>query len=62
MEGNGTVIHLHGLDDGAGLVALFDRLERHTAYQRFFSVLNWLPPANSSPNVEDVGSVSPSWQ
>ena len=44
---DGTVIHLRPIrpDDAPGLVALFDRLSRHTAYQRFFSVLNRLPPA-----------------
>jgi GNAT superfamily N-acetyltransferase len=42
-----TVIHLRPIrpDDAPGLVALFDRLSRHTAYQRFFSVLRRLPPA-----------------
>ena len=44
---DGTVIHLRPirLDDAPGLVSLFDRLSRHTAYQRFFSVLKRLPPA-----------------
>ena len=44
---DGTVIHLRPIrpDDAPGLVALFDRLSRHTAYQRFFSVLKRLPPA-----------------
>jgi GNAT superfamily N-acetyltransferase len=44
---DGTVIHLRPIrpDDAPGLVALFDRLSRQTAYQRFFSVLNRLPPA-----------------
>jgi RimJ/RimL family protein N-acetyltransferase len=40
-----TVIHLRPIrpDDAPGLVALFDRLSRHTAYQRFFTVLRRLP-------------------
>jgi GNAT superfamily N-acetyltransferase len=44
---DGTVIHLRPIrpDDAPGLVALFDRLSRHTAYQRFFAVLKRLPPA-----------------
>jgi GNAT superfamily N-acetyltransferase len=44
---DGTVIHLRPIrpDDAPGLVALFDRLSRHTAYQRFFAVLRRLPPA-----------------
>lgn len=44
---DGTVVHLRPIrpDDAPGLVALFDRLSRHTAYQRFFSVLKRLPPA-----------------
>jgi RimJ/RimL family protein N-acetyltransferase len=31
-------------DDEPGLVDLYDRLSRHTAYQRFFSVMRRLPP------------------
>ncbi len=44
---DGTVVHLRPIrpDDAPGLVALFDRLSQHTAYQRFFSVLKRLPPA-----------------
>ena len=44
---NGAAVHLRPIrpDDAPGLVALFDRLSRHTAYQRFFSVLKRLPPA-----------------
>ena len=43
----GTVAHLRPIrpDDAPRLVELFDRLSRHTAYQRFFSVLKRLPPA-----------------
>jgi len=44
---DGTLVHLRPIrpDDAPGLVALFDRLSQHTAYQRFFSVLKRLPPA-----------------
>ncbi len=44
---DGTAVHLRPIrpDDAPGLVALFDRLSQHTAYQRFFSVLKRLPPA-----------------
>ena len=44
---DGTVVHLRPIrpDDAPRLVALFDRLSQHTAYQRFFSVLKRLPPA-----------------
>ena len=31
-------------DDAPRLVALYDRLSRHTAYQRFFTVMRRLPP------------------
>jgi RimJ/RimL family protein N-acetyltransferase len=31
-------------DDAPRLIALYDRLSRHTAYQRFFTVMNRLPP------------------
>lgn len=31
-------------DDEASLVALYDRLSRHSAYQRFFTVMRRLPP------------------
>jgi RimJ/RimL family protein N-acetyltransferase len=31
-------------DDHGRLIALYDRLSRHTAYQRFFSVMRRLPP------------------
>lgn len=30
--------------DEASLVALYDRLSRHTAYQRFFTIMRRLPP------------------
>jgi RimJ/RimL family protein N-acetyltransferase len=30
--------------DAAGLIAMYDRLSHHTAYQRFFSVMRRLPP------------------
>jgi RimJ/RimL family protein N-acetyltransferase len=31
-------------DDAGRLIALYDRLSRHTAYQRFFSIMRRLPP------------------
>jgi RimJ/RimL family protein N-acetyltransferase len=31
-------------DDAPGLVSMYDRLSRHTAYQRFFTVMRRLPP------------------
>lgn len=31
-------------DDEARLIALYDRLSRHTAYQRFFTAMRRLPP------------------
>jgi RimJ/RimL family protein N-acetyltransferase len=31
-------------DDAPRLIALYDRLSRHTAYQRFFTIMQRLPP------------------
>ena len=43
---NDAVVRLRPIrpDDAARLVALYDRLSQHTAYQRFFTVLKRLPP------------------
>jgi len=44
--GDGTRVHVRPVrpDDAPRLVALYDRLSQHTAYQRFFTVLRRLPP------------------
>jgi GNAT superfamily N-acetyltransferase len=43
---DGTVVHIRPirLDDAPRLQDLYDHLSRHTAYQRFFSVMKRLPP------------------
>ena len=43
---DGTHIRLRPIlpDDQDRLIAFYDRLSRHTAYQRFFSVMRRLPP------------------
>jgi RimJ/RimL family protein N-acetyltransferase len=43
---DGTRIQLRPIrpDDQAGLIEFYDRLSRHTAYQRFFTVMQRLPP------------------
>ena len=43
---DGTRVHLRPIrpDDAPRLQTLYDRLSRHTAYQRFFTVMKRLPP------------------
>jgi len=43
---DGTPIRLRPIraEDQDRLIAFYDRLSRHTAYQRFFSVMRRLPP------------------
>jgi RimJ/RimL family protein N-acetyltransferase len=43
---NGTRLHVRPIraDDEERLSAFYDRLSRHTAYQRFFSTMRRLPP------------------
>jgi len=43
---DGTELRLRPIrpDDAPRLIAFYDRLSRHTAYQRFFSVMKRLPP------------------
>jgi RimJ/RimL family protein N-acetyltransferase len=43
---SGTRVYVRPVrpDDAGRLIALYDRLSRHTAYQRFFTVLRRLPP------------------
>ncbi len=43
---DGTRVHLRAIrpDDAPRLSELYDRLSRHTAYQRFFTVMQRLPP------------------
>jgi GNAT superfamily N-acetyltransferase len=43
---DGSRVHLRAIrpDDEPRLVALYDRLSQHTAYQRFFTVMRRLPP------------------
>ena len=43
---DGTGVHVRPIrpDDAERLVALYDRLSQHTAYQRFFQVMRRLPP------------------
>jgi len=43
---DGTPVHLRPIrpEDAPRLQALYDRLGRHTAYQRFFSAMKRLPP------------------
>ncbi len=43
---NGETLRIRPIrpDDEPRLVALYDRLSRHTAYQRFFTVMRRLPP------------------
>jgi RimJ/RimL family protein N-acetyltransferase len=43
---DGTTLRLRPIrpDDAPRLVAMYDRLSRHTAYQRFFTVMRRLPP------------------
>ena len=43
---DGTRVHLRPIrpDDAPRLQVLYDRLSRHTAYQRFFTVMKRLPP------------------
>lgn len=43
---DGTTVRLRPIrsDDQTRLVELYDRLGRHTAYQRFFTVMRRLPP------------------
>jgi RimJ/RimL family protein N-acetyltransferase len=43
---DGTPLHLRPIrpDDAPRLVEFYDRLSRHTAYQRFFTVMRRLPP------------------
>jgi RimJ/RimL family protein N-acetyltransferase len=56
--GDGTRIHVRPVrpDDAGRLIALYDRLSHHTAYQRFFTVLRRLPPdwADFLANVDYV--------
>lgn len=56
--GHGTRVHVRPVrpDDAGRLIALYDRLSRHTAYQRFFTVLRRLPPdwAHFLANVDYV--------
>ncbi len=42
--GGGLRLRLIRPDDEPRLVALYDRLSQHTAYQRFFSLMKRLPP------------------
>ena len=41
---DGLRLRLIEPDDAPRLIALYDRLSRHTAYQRFFSAMKRLPP------------------
>jgi RimJ/RimL family protein N-acetyltransferase len=43
---DGTALHLRPIrpEDAPRLVAFYNRLSRHTAYQRFFTVMRRLPP------------------
>jgi len=43
---NGETLRIRPIrpDDGPRLVELYNRLSRHTAYQRFFTVMRRLPP------------------
>ena len=43
---DGASVHVRAVrpDDAGRLIALYDRLSRDTAYQRFFTVLRRLPP------------------
>lgn len=43
---DGACLRLRAIrpDDQDPLIAFYDRLSQHTAYQRFFTVMNRLPP------------------
>ena len=43
---DGAAIHIRPIrpDDAPRLIEFYDRLSRHTAYQRFFSIMKRLPP------------------
>jgi RimJ/RimL family protein N-acetyltransferase len=43
---DGTRLHIRPIrpEDAPRLIAFYDRLSRHTAYQRFFSAMRRLPP------------------
>ncbi len=43
---DGRRVHLRAIrpEDAPSLITLYDRLSRHTAYQRFFTIMKRLPP------------------
>jgi RimJ/RimL family protein N-acetyltransferase len=43
---DGTALHIRPIrpEDAPRLIDFYDRLSRHTAYQRFFSIMKRLPP------------------